>query len=48
MTKHTNSVTPYQVAEETFVIPELHLQPGAPAVYITDTSESNFRQGQFG
>src|SRR4051794_1818664 len=34
MTKHTDSVAPYQVAEETFVIPELHLQPGAPAVYI--------------
>src|SRR4051812_31480711 len=33
MTKHTNPA-PYQVADQTFVIPELHLQPGAPAVYI--------------
>jgi flavorubredoxin len=40
MSHHTNpssngsQVKPYQVAEETFVIPELHLVPGQPAVYI--------------
>ena len=38
MSNHTNpnesTVLPYQVAEETFVIPELHLVPGQPAVYI--------------
>src|SRR4051794_24721114 len=41
MSSQTNSnsqsddrVLPYEVAEETFVIPELHLVPGQPAVYI--------------
>jgi flavorubredoxin len=41
MSSHTNSISPsqdrvlpYEVAEETFVIPELHLIPGQPAVYI--------------
>src|SRR4051812_10813178 len=33
MSTHTNPA-PYQVADETFVIPELHLQPGAPGVYV--------------
>jgi flavorubredoxin len=31
---HESAALPYQVAEETFVIPELHLVPGQPAVYI--------------